>query len=86
MVDITVPRSVISTADLPVLLPGADRIDTSILTMKHTDGSRSNFFLDDVVITHEDYSRLGRDVMERTLMVHDPRGGSLLIEVLDADV
>ena len=87
LVDITIPRSSLSTADLPAVQRSpADRTDVrAILTLDHEDGSRSGFFLD-MHLTDADYSRLGRDVLERTVMVYDPRGGNLLVEVLDGDL
>ena len=87
LVDITVPRSSLSTADLPAVLRSpADHGDVrAILTLEQEDGSRSGFFLD-LHVTDADYSRLGRDVLERTVVVYDPRGGNLLVEVLAADL
>ncbi|MFN0147530.1 MAG: hypothetical protein ACKVT1_13535 [Dehalococcoidia bacterium] len=87
VVDLTIPRSSLSTADLPAVRRSpADRSDVrAILTLDHEDGTRSGFFLD-LHTTDADYSRLGRDVLERTVVVYDPRGGNLLVEVLDADL
>ena len=88
VVDITLPRSALSTFDLPVAgaaLTLQDLPVRGILSLEHDDGRRSGFFLD-FHITGEDYSRLGRDVLERTVMVYDPRGANLVFEVLDADI
>lgn len=85
VLDITRPRTALSTSRLAGLQPsaGTDTDVRAILTLEHGDGTRSGFLLD-VHITEADYSRLGRDVLERTVMVYDPRGGNLLIDVLEA--
>ncbi|MFN0147532.1 MAG: hypothetical protein ACKVT1_13545 [Dehalococcoidia bacterium] len=95
VVDITLPRTSLSTFDLKSIRSVSRRTTTdapetetdirAILTMDHQDGGRSGFFLD-LHTTDADYSRLGRDVLERTVVVYDPRGGNLLVEVLDADL
>jgi hypothetical protein len=97
IVDITVPRTVLSTFDLSALRTLARRPPTAqvkpgdepdprvILSLTHEDGHVSGFLLE-CAVTDADYSCLGRDVMERTVMVYDPRGGNLLLDVLEADL
>jgi hypothetical protein len=95
VVDITVPRTTLSTFDLAALHRAARRPTTrsfedgpeprAILSLKHEDGQISGFRLE-CAVTDADYSRLGRDVLERTVMVYDPRGGNLLLDVLEADL
>ncbi|MFN0147528.1 MAG: hypothetical protein ACKVT1_13525 [Dehalococcoidia bacterium] len=87
LLDITIPRSSLSTSRLAgnqSLTPASTEI-RAVLSLEHQDGGRSGFFLD-LHTTDADYSRLGRDVLERTVVVYDPRGGNLLVEVLDADL
>ena len=93
VVDITLPRTALSTFDLASLQslakraasPQPDQETRVILTLKHHDGARSGFFLD-LHVTDVDYSRIGRDVLERTIMVYDRRGANLILEVLDSDL
>ena len=75
VVDLTLPRTSLSTFDLKSLRSVAGRATSAaeadtraILTLEHEDGGRSGFFLD-FHVTDADYSRLGRDVLERTVMV-----------------
>jgi hypothetical protein len=93
VVDITLPRTALSTFDLASLQslakraasPEQDEQTRAILTLRHGDGTRSGFFLD-LDVSDVDYSRLGRDVLDRTILVFDPRGGNLNFEVLEADL
>jgi hypothetical protein len=95
VVDVTLPRTVLSTSDLEKLRGVARRPSArlfadepdpwALLTLQHDDGRASAFFIE-CAVTDADYSRLGRDVMERTVMVYDPRGGNLLVDVLEADL
>ncbi|MFN0147378.1 MAG: hypothetical protein ACKVT1_12775 [Dehalococcoidia bacterium] len=87
IVDITLPRTSLSSfavAQAGAAAMAAEAEERAILTIDHEEGGRSGFFL--VHVTDADYSRLGRDVLERTIMVYDPRGRNLLVEVVDADL
>jgi hypothetical protein len=95
VVDITVPRTVLSTSDLRALgnvhraisawVVDDEPAPRAILSLKHDDGQVSGFLLE-CAVTDADYSRLGRDVLERTVMVYDPRGGNLLLDLLEPDL